>query len=134
MYLFKFDQNQQTGSGDRVRKRLFFTVFILYRLVTLKIRSRLPKSNQLFSPSQQCIYASLLKIHVLVQKIMSGKESMQTWARTQTGPTPKSTCLPLCWGYIINQFKHNLYIVSITMLSSLYLIAVAKQDALCETL
>ena len=34
-----------------------------------------PKSNQLFPSSQQCIYASLVKIHQLVQKIMQGNES-----------------------------------------------------------
>ena len=39
--------------------------------VTLKIRSRSPKSYmyQLFTTSQQCIYASLIKIHPLVKKI-----------------------------------------------------------------
>ena len=37
--------------------------------VTLKIRSRSPKSNQPFLSSQQCFYASLVKIHRLVQKI-----------------------------------------------------------------
>ena len=39
--------------------------------VTLKIRMRSPKSNQLFLLFQQCICASLLKICPLVQKIMS---------------------------------------------------------------
>ena len=43
--------------------------------VTLKIRSRSPKSNPLFPFSQQFIYASLVKIHLLVQKIMHGNES-----------------------------------------------------------
>ena len=38
-------------------------------LVTLKIMSRAPKSNLLFPFSQQCIFASLVKIHPLVQKI-----------------------------------------------------------------
>ena len=37
--------------------------------MTLKIRSRSPKFIQLFPLSQQCIYASLVKIHPLVQKI-----------------------------------------------------------------
>ena len=49
--------------------------FILYRMVTLKIKSRSPKSNQLFPPFQQCIYASLVKIHRLVQKTMNRKEA-----------------------------------------------------------
>ena len=42
--------------------------------VTLKIKSRSPKSNQLFTPSQHCIYASLVKICPLVQKITPGNE------------------------------------------------------------
>ena len=37
--------------------------------VTLEIRSRSPKSNQQFPFSKQCIYASLIKIYRLVQKI-----------------------------------------------------------------
>ena len=40
--------------------------------MTLKITSRSPKSNQLFSFFQQCIYASLVKIHPLVQKVTHG--------------------------------------------------------------
>ena len=52
--------------------------------VTLKIRSRSPKSNQLVPFSQQCIYASLVKIYQTVQKIRHGKEA--TW--TPTGSTP----------------------------------------------
>ena len=42
--------------------------------MTLKIGSRSPKSNQLFTPSQHCIYASLVKICPLVQKITPGNE------------------------------------------------------------
>ena len=45
-------------------------IYSLYRMVTLKIRSRSPKSNQLFPSSKHCIYASLVKIHSLIQKIM----------------------------------------------------------------
>ena len=37
--------------------------------MTLKIRSRSPKSNLLFPFSQQYIFASLVKIRLLVQKI-----------------------------------------------------------------
>ena len=36
--------------------------------MTLEIRSRSPKCNQLFPSSQQCTYASLVKIHPLAQK------------------------------------------------------------------
>ena len=44
-------------------------LYSLYRMVTLKIRSRSSKSIQLFSHSQHCINATLVKIHPLVQKI-----------------------------------------------------------------
>ena len=43
--------------------------------VTLKIRSRFPKSNQLLPSSKKCIYASLVKVHQLVQEIMHRKEA-----------------------------------------------------------
>ena len=42
--------------------------------MTLKIKSRSPKSNQLFTPSQHCICASLVKICPLVHKIMHGNK------------------------------------------------------------
>ena len=42
--------------------------------MTLKIGSRSPKSNQLFTPSKLCIYAKLVKICPLVQKITHGNE------------------------------------------------------------
>ena len=45
MCLFKFSQNPQSGSGVRVRERLFFSLFTM---VTLRIRSRSPKSKKLF--------------------------------------------------------------------------------------
>ena len=45
--------------------------------MALKIRSRSLKSYQLFPSSKQCINASFVKIHQLVQKIMHGKESGQ---------------------------------------------------------
>ena len=47
------------------------TIFLTFQSdpVTLKIRSRLPKSNQLFCSSHQCIHASLVKIYSPVQKI-----------------------------------------------------------------
>ena len=41
--------------------------------MTLKIRSRSTKSNHIFAYIQQCIYASLVKIHQLVQQ-----KSMET--------------------------------------------------------
>ena len=41
-------------------------------MMTLKILSRSPKFYQLFPFSQHCIYASLVKLHPLIQKIMQG--------------------------------------------------------------
>ena len=74
-----------------MRKRNFGQNLIFFSAaVALKIRSRSPKFNQLFSPSKQCIYASLVKIHPLVQKIMSRKDATQT--STQTGSAPKPIC------------------------------------------
>ena len=62
--------------------------------VTLKIRSRSPKSNQLVPCSQQCFYTSLVKIHLLVQKITQRKEA----TRMPTGS-------PFCWGDIFSCSK-----------------------------
>ena len=42
--------------------------------VALKIKSMSPKFNQLSPFSQQYIYAFLVNVHRLVQKIMHGKE------------------------------------------------------------
>ena len=81
----------------RVRKP---NLISFHGLVTLKMRSRSPKSNQLFPPSQPCIYASLVKIHPLVQKISRKKEATRTRTptrtrtRTPTGTAPKTICPP----------------------------------------
>ena len=47
-----------------------------YGLVTLKIRSRSPKSNQLCASSQQCSCASLVKIHSLFRRYRVGKPNL----------------------------------------------------------
>ena len=57
MYLCKFGGKKSTGSKDRAQKRLilqFFKDGDLENKVTLKIRSRSPKSCQLFI-LPQCI-------------------------------------------------------------------------------
>ena len=66
MYLCKFGGEIPTGSEEAD-----FTGFFTFQSasVTLKIRSRSPKSNQLLSSSQQFIFVSLVKIHPLVQKL-----------------------------------------------------------------
>ena len=72
MYLCKFNQNLFTGSED---KKSGNEISHLKKVVvTLKIKSRSPKSNQLFTTSQHCIFASFIKICSLVQKIKSGNE------------------------------------------------------------
>ena len=81
----------------RVGKANFDT---FHGLVTLKNRSKSPKSNQLFPPSQLCIYASLVKFHPMVQKIYCRKEATRTPTQTPTlmptptGSVPKTTCPP----------------------------------------
>ena len=42
----------------------------IYNVVTLKIRSRSPKSNHFFPPYWWCICATLVKFHLLVKVIM----------------------------------------------------------------
>ena len=54
--------------------------------MNLKIRARSPQSNQIFTPSQQCIYVSSVKKHPLIQKIIHGIEA----TRTPTGSMPPS--------------------------------------------
>ena len=60
--------------------------------VILKIRSS-PKSNQLPPFSKQCNYASLVKIHQLVKRIMHRKEATRTQTLTPTGSATKAICL-----------------------------------------
>ena len=70
--------------------------------VTLKIRSRSPKPNQLFIMSQCYIHANLLKIHPPVHEISCKQESVMltpTLTLTPTGSAPKTVCPPpLRWG------------------------------------
>ena len=50
-------------------------------------------------PSQQCMYASLVKIHSLDQKIMNENETTQQPAWTQAGSAPIQIYSPLDWGW-----------------------------------
>ena len=62
---------------------------------TLKIMSRSPKPNQLFSVSQCYIYANLVKICQLVHEISCRQETillMPVLTPTSIGSTPKTTC------------------------------------------
>ena len=74
--------------------------------VTLKIRSRSPKPNQLFNMSQCYIHANLVKIHPPVHEISCKQESVTptptptlTLTPTPKGSAPKTICPPpLRWG------------------------------------
>ena len=75
------DKIHQTVQKIRCTETLFWTFQSAH--VTLKIRSRSPKSSKLFSFSQKCIYASLVKIHKLVQKITHKEEEDTNGIRTK---------------------------------------------------
>ena len=93
--------------------------------VTLKIRSRSPKPNQLIIMSQCYIHANLVKIHPPVHEISCKQESvmptsMLTLMPTPTGSEPKTMSpSPLVGGIInlsftmatnqIQQFRLNSY-------------------------
>ena len=60
--------------------------------VTLKIRSRSPKPNQLFTMSQCYIHANLVNIHPPVHEISCKQENVTptpTLTQTPTGSAPK---------------------------------------------
>ena len=59
-------------------------LYSLYRMVTLKVT----KFHQLFLPFQQCIFASLVKIHLLVRKITHGNEATRTLFAPKTKYRP----------------------------------------------
>ena len=61
--------------------------------MTLKIRSRSPKSNHSIRLSQGSFCASLVKIHPVVQEISCRQKATLT-TPTPTGITPKTICPP----------------------------------------
>ena len=91
--------NLPTCSWDMVHTSTFGLKFgILSPAVTLKIRSRSPKPNQLVLMSQCYIHANLFKIHPPVHEISCKQESV-TPTLTLTGSAPKTICPPpLRWG------------------------------------
>ena len=75
---------------------------VLSPAVTLKIRSRSPKPNQLFIMSQCYIHANLVKIHPPVHEILCKQESVTsrltlTLTPMSTGSAPKQY-VPLPFG------------------------------------
>ena len=70
----KFGQNPSFGSRDRVQTFFFSSEFDIQSAgVTLKIRLMSPKSNYFFPMPYWSFYVSLVKIHLLVQEIITDK-------------------------------------------------------------
>ena len=99
--------NPSTSSCDMVHTSTFGLKFgSLSPAVTLKIRSRSPKLNQLIIMSHCYIHANLVKIHPPVHEISCKQESVTptpmlklTLTPTPTGSAPKTICPPpLQWG------------------------------------
>ena len=107
LYPCKSGWNLPTSSWDMVHTSTFGLKFgSLSPAVTLKIRSRSPKPNQLFIMSQCYIRANLFKFHPPVHEISCKQESVTptptltpTLTPTPTGSASKTMCPPpLRWG------------------------------------
>ena len=100
-YPCKSGWNRPTSSRDMVHTSTFWLKFgSLSPAVTLKIRSRSPKSNQLFIMFQCYIRANLVKIHPPDHEISCIQESVTPTLRltpTPTGSAQKTIC-PLPFG------------------------------------
>ena len=90
IYSQKIVKNLTTGSKDIVQTRKCHRIFCFSTAVTLKIRSRSPKSNQFFVMSQLHVYihAHLERSQVLVHKILCRQSVMPM--PMPTGSAPKS--------------------------------------------
>ena len=72
----KFGQNPSFGSRDRVQTSFSGAKSDIQSAgVTLKMRSRSPKSNYFFAMSHRCFCAVLVKIQQLVQEIKSSDKA-----------------------------------------------------------
>ena len=105
LYPCKSGWNPSTSSWDMVHTSTFGLKFgSLSPAVTLKIKSRSPKPNQLIIMFQCYIHANLVKIHQSVYEISCKQESVTptltpTLTPTPTGSVPKTICPPpLQWG------------------------------------
>ena len=103
LYPCKSGWNLPTSSWDIVHTSTFgLKSGSLSPTVTLKIRSRSLKPNQLFIKSKCYIHANLVKIHSPVHEISCKQESVTltpTLTLTPTGSAPKTICPPpLQWG------------------------------------
>ena len=92
LYQCESGWNLSTSSWDMVHTSTFGLKFgSLSPAVTLKIRSRSPKPNQLIIISQCYIHANLVKIHPPVHETSRKQESvMPTLTPTPTGSAPKT--------------------------------------------
>ena len=101
LYPCKTGWNLPTSSWDKVHTSTFGLKFgSLNPAVTLKIRSRSPKPNQLFIMSQCYIHANLVKVHPPVHEISCKQESvtlMPMLTPTPTGSAPKTICPSHLW-------------------------------------
>ena len=97
LYPCKSGWNLLTSSWDMVHTSTSGLKFgSLSPAVTLKIRWRSPKPNQLIIMSQCYIHANLVKIHPPANEISCKQESVTL---TPTGSAPKTICPPpLRWG------------------------------------
>ena len=113
LYPCKSGWNLPTSPWDIVHTSTFWLKFgISSPALTLKIRSRSPKPNQLFKMSQCYIHANLVKIHPSVHEISCKQENVKlTPTLTPTGSAPKTIC-PLPFGGGINKRHICLYILS----------------------
>ena len=115
LYPRKSGWNLPTSSWDMVHTSTFGLKFgSLSPAVTLKIKSRSPKPNQLFIMSQCYIHANLLKIHPPVYEISCKQKSVTstlTLMRWQKDPHQTHYVpLPFCGGhnYISIIYMHNM--------------------------
>ena len=118
LYPCKSGWNLPTSSWDMVHTSTFGLKFgSLSPAVTLKIRSRSPKPNQLFIMSQFYVHANLATIRQPVHEISWKQEKgHQCWRQTPTpmlmptptGSAPKTICPPpLRWGHNYANFLWN---------------------------
>ena len=92
IYSWKSGKNSITGLKDIVQTSKCPRIFSFSTAVTLKIRPRSPKYNQLFIMSQLYIHANLVGIQLLVHKILCRQESV-TPMLMPTGSAPKKSSI-----------------------------------------
>ena len=98
LYPCKSGWNLPISSCDMVHTSTFWLKFgSLSSTVTLKIRSKSPKPNQLFIMSHCYIHANLVTIHPLVHEISCKQESVTLTPTPTLTPTgsPQKQYVPL---------------------------------------